>query len=127
MTVGACIKTLMTWILVSIPELNIYGAPIATNIAYPVMVIMNFIFIKKHIGGKPNITAVFLKPLIAGVSCFVAVKLFMYLFELFLPPRIALFPTIICAGAIYLLVISMCKLVSFNEIKGIFLKNKQGS
>ncbi len=126
-TVGACIKTLMTWILVSIPELNIYGAPIATNIAYPVMVIMNFIFIKKHIGGKPNIIAVFLKPLIAGVSCFVAVKLFMYLFELFLPPRIALFPTIICAGAIYLLVISMCKLVSFNEIKGIFLKNKQGS
>ena len=84
-------------------------------------------FIKKHIGGKPDIIAVFLKPLVAGGACFAAVKLFMWLFEMILPPRIALFPTILCAGIIYLAVISIFKLVSFNEIKGIFLKNKQGS
>jgi len=126
-TVGACIKTLMTWILVSIPELNIYGAPIATNIAYPVMVVMNFIFIKKHIGGKPNIMSVFLKPLVGGIACFVSIKLFIWAFELFLPPRIALFPSIICAGVIYLTIIFMFKLVGFNEIKSIFLKNKQSS
>ena len=123
-TVGACIKTLMTWILVSIPELNIYGAPIATNIAYPVMVILNFIFIKKHIGGSPNIIAVFLKPLVAGIVCFGATKVFSWLFEMILPPRIALFPTILCAGTIYLIIIFTFKLVGFNEIKGIFLKNK---
>ncbi len=126
-TVGACIKTLMTWILVSIPELNIYGAPMATNIAYPVMIILNFIFIKKHIGGTPNIMAVFLKPLVAGAACYVSVKLFTFFFEQVLPPRIALFPSIICAGVIYLSIICLFRLVSFDEIKGIFLKNKQGS
>ena len=126
-TVGACIKTLMTWILVSVPEINIYGAPIATNIAYPVMVIMNFVFIKKYIGGKPNVIAVFLKPLLAGAACFVSIKLFTVVFELFLPQRIALFPSIVCAGAIYLAIVFILKLVSFDEIKGIFLKNKQGS
>lgn len=123
-TVGACIKTLMTWILVSVPEINIYGAPLATNIAYPVMVIMNFIFIKKYIGEKPDIIAVFLKPLAAGIACFVSAKLFTFVFEQFLPPRIALFPAVVCAGVIYLIIILIFKLVSFNEIKEIFLKNK---
>ena len=123
-TVGACIKTLMTWILVSVPEINIYGAPLATNIAYPVMVIMNFIFIKKYIGEKPDIIAVFLKPLAAGIACFVSAKLFTFVFEQFLPPRIALFPAVVCAGVIYLIIILIFKLVRFNEIKEIFLKNK---
>ena len=46
--VGAVVKTLCTWILVHIPAINIYGAPIATNIAYPIMLIMNFYFIYKY-------------------------------------------------------------------------------
>ena len=47
--VGTVVKSVLTRVLVSIPALNIYGAPIAANIAYPVMVIMNLYFIKKKI------------------------------------------------------------------------------
>lgn len=126
-TVGAAIKTLMTVILVSIPQLNIYGAPIATNIAYPVMVIINFYFIKKHMGSSPDVISIFIKPLVSGAACFAAVKLFTFIFEKFLSPRIALFPTILCAGTIYLIFIFIFKLVSIDELKGIFLKNKQSS
>lgn len=121
-TVGAAIKTVMTVILVSIPQLNIYGAPMATNIAYPIMVLINFYFIKKYMGSKPKVVSVFVKPLIAGFACFVSVKGFMWLFEMFLPPRVALFPSIICAGGIYLIFVFIFKLVTINELKGFFIK-----
>lgn len=126
-TVGAFIKTLMTVILVSFPQLNIYGAPIATNIAYPVMILINFRFIKKYMGSTPNILSVFVKPLVSGLICFVGVKVFTWVFEAFLPPNIALIPVILCAGSIYLACIFIFKLVTIDEIKGIFLKNRKGS
>lgn len=125
--VGAGIKTLFTFILVSCKEINIYGAPIATNIAYPVMLIMNLIFIKKYLGHSPDILAIFIKPLTAGVACFASAKLFIWLFELFLPQKVALFPTILCAGLIYLALVFAFKLLTFNEFKRIFLKSKKGS
>ena len=62
------VKSVLTRVLVSIPALNIYGAPIAANIAYPVMVIMNLYFIKKNFGYTLRYKTVFVRPLIAGLG-----------------------------------------------------------
>jgi len=123
--VGAAIKTVSTLILVSIPSVNVLGAPIATNIAYPIMLIMNIVFVYKHLGFLPNWIDVFIKPLVSGVVCWIAAKAFMFAFDAFLPEKIALFPAILCAILVYLLFLIIIKLVSFNEIKSILLKKRK--
>lgn len=124
--VGALIKTSATIILVGIPEINVLGAPIATNIAYPVMLIMNIFFVYKYLGFLPKWLDVFLKPLAAGAVCWGAAKLFLFIFECFLPQRIALFPAILCAILVYFAFMVIIKLVSFNEFKS-FLQKKRNN
>ena len=121
--VGTLVKSVLTWVLVSIPALNIYGAPIATNIAYPVMVIMNLYFIKKNFGYTLRYKTVFVKPLIAGLACYVSAIGFTKLFNSFLPETVALFAVILCAGSVFIGVVFALKLVTFNEVKRILKKN----
>lgn len=122
--VGALIKTVSTLILVSIPSVNVLGAPIATNIAYPVMFVMNIIFIKKHLGFLPEWVNVIFKPLASGAVCWGAAKLFLFLFDKILPQKIALFPSIICAILVYFVFMILINLVSFNEFKDFLLKRR---
>ena len=122
--VGAAIKTVSTLVLVSIPQINVLGAPIATNIAYPVMLVMNIVFVYKNLGFLPKWIDVFVKPLIAGAVCWGAAKGFMFVFDLVLPQKIALFPAILCAILVYLVFVVIIKLVSFNEIKSILMKKR---
>jgi stage V sporulation protein B len=125
--VGAVIKTVSTLILVSIPSVNVLGAPIATNIAYPVMFIMNIFFIRKQLGFVPEWKNVIFKPLVSGVVCWGAAKLFLMLFEMMLPQRIAIFPAIICAILAYFAFMLIINLVSFNEFKDFLLKRRNNA
>lgn len=124
---GALVKTVTTVTLLCFPTVGIFGAPIATNVAYPVMLIMNFVFINKNLHLLPDIKDVFLKPLIAGFGCFVSAKIFTFVFEKFLPEKIALFPVILLAGVVYFVLILAIKLVTINEIKQVMKKNKKNS
>lgn len=124
---GAAIKTVSTLILVSIPEVNVLGAPIATNIAYPVMLVMNIFFIKKNLGFLPEWKNVLFKPLASGIVCWGAAKLFLFLFEKILPTKIALFPAIICAILAYFAFMLVINLVSFNEFRDFLLKKRNNA
>lgn len=68
--VGAAVKTLATYILVGIPEIGIAGAPIATNIAYPVMMVANLVFIKINLGFLPGFIKNILPSAAAAVTAF---------------------------------------------------------
>lgn len=120
--VGAVVKTLCTWILVHIPAINIYGAPIATNIAYPIMLIMNFYFIYKYMHIKPRIWEVFIRPFVAGAACFAIAFGILKLFEKFTGAGIALVVAISGGGTVYIALLFILKLVTFDEIKQIFRK-----
>jgi stage V sporulation protein B len=125
--IGAGVKTLCTFILVGIPEINIYGAPIATNIAYPIMLILNIYFIYKNMHILPDFTDVLFKPLVAGAVCFTSAKLFLALFDLFLSPKLAVFPAIMLTAFVYFALLLILKLVSINEFLQIFSKSKRKS
>jgi len=122
--VGACIKSLFTFIFVSIPALNIYGAPLATNIAYPVMVVMNLWFIYRHVGVLPSLGDTFIKPLFAGVGCYVSAKIFTSLFSLISSSKLIIFPVVLFTALAYLGIVIAMKLVTVSELKAIFIKNK---
>ncbi len=122
--VGAAIKTVCTLILVSIPSVNIMGAPIATNIAYPVMLVMNIVFVHKNLGFFPNWIDVFVKPLISGAVCWIAAKAFLFVFNMIFPSTVSLFAAILCAILVYFAFLLAIKLVSFNEIRSFLMKKR---
>lgn len=63
------IKLLLNPILISIPVLNISGAPLAGTIGYVFITVCGGILLNKSIPQKVNILKVVFKPLIYGVLC----------------------------------------------------------
>lgn len=125
--IGAILKTIITLILLGIPSININGAPIATNISYLIMMVMNIYFMYKHLHIFPNILDVFVKPLIAGAGCFAAAKGFLFVFDKFLSPKIAMFPAILLTCVVYIALIFAMKLITVDEFKQSFLRRKKNS
>lgn len=121
--VGALVKSVCTWVLVSIPSINIYGAPIATNIAYPIMLLINLYFLYKHMHIIPKIRVVFVKPLITGLCCFASAFSVLKVFEGFASEIIALTAAIFAGAVVYIALLFVLKLVTFDEIKQIFKKS----
>lgn len=67
MIVGGVVKIAVNWVLVSIPEINIYGAPIGTFFCYFVMCIMNYFYMRRKIQSKLDIRAALVRPFISTV------------------------------------------------------------
>ena len=71
--IGAAIKILLTYILVGIPQINIYGAAISTLAAYGTATVLNLITMKKRADISFGFKEVLLKPLTSVLVMSVAV------------------------------------------------------
>lgn len=69
MSIGVAVKFISAYILISIPEIAIYGAPISTLLCYFTAMMVNFFFMAKYTKCVPGIRRVFLKPFIASAIC----------------------------------------------------------
>ncbi len=69
MSIGVAVKFVSAYILISIPSIGIYGAPISTLLCYFTAMIVNFAFMAKYTKCVPGIRRVFLKPFIASAIC----------------------------------------------------------
>ena len=119
--IGVILKSLLTFLLLE--PFGIYGAPIATNIAYPVMFIINLLYIKKYLGFVPNFVDILVKPLFAGIACWAAAWGTLKLFDMWnISQKIALFPAIIFGAIVYIALLFALKLVTINEIKQVMKK-----
>ena len=58
---GSAVKLSVSWYLIAMPEINIYGSAISSNAAYILVMILNL---------KLNITAIIIKPAIATALMF---------------------------------------------------------
>lgn len=121
--VGSFIKTVTTFIMVSLPQINIYGAPLSTNIAYPIVLLMNLFFIRKYLGYTPKIRDVFVKPLVCSAGCYGAVRLVIWALGDLATARWAIFPEILAGIIVYIALIFCLKLVTICEIRKIFKKS----
>ena len=101
------------------------GAPIATNIAYPIMMIFNLYFIKKYLHMLPKFSKTFVKPFAAGLACYAAARASLVLFERWLSPKIAVFPAVLAAMVVYLALIVLLRVVSVREISQTFFRKRK--
>ena len=74
-TAGMIIKIAVTWMFVSIPEVNIQGATAGSLVAYAVILIVGMYFLVKNSKIVPNFYSTIIKPLIASVGSSVTAAL----------------------------------------------------
>lgn len=74
LAIAALIKVTLTFTLVAIPWINIYGAAISTVTAYALAMTLNVFCLKKHVQMKFDLKSVVLKPLISVMVMAVFVK-----------------------------------------------------
>lgn len=120
LTVGGVIKCVLTTVLVSMPSLNIKGAPIATCVCYSVMIVMNLIFLRPYMKGcaksillnvaKTGAAAV----LMGGAAYLLAIPL-----ENALGLKIGGMLAIVLAAAVYAGLIFVFRVVTVDELKNI--------
>lgn len=66
--IGGIVMIIIDYILVSNPDINIYGAPVGTLFCYIAIMIVDMLFIRSRIKGCPNFFKAAIRPLIcAGV------------------------------------------------------------
>ena len=120
LTVGGVIKCVLTTVLVSIPALNIKGAPVATCVCYVVMICMNLWFLRSYMRGCA-------KPILFSTVKTAAAALIMggaaYLLNLvlrgFIGVRIGGLASIAAAAVLYAVLIFLFRVVTVSELKNI--------
>ena len=116
-TVCMLIKIAITWMFVSIPEINIQGATAGSLIAYAIILIIGMYLLVKHSKVSPNFFTTTIKPLIGAVLSSAAAFFANMLFSSFLPQRISTVIAILCAIIIYLVALLLMRTFTATEIK----------
>lgn len=123
--IGCIVKVILTIVLVPMPDINIYGAVIASVGAYFVATILNVIAMKIKLGAKMEFYNNFIKPAYASTFMTVAV-LFTYnfLYRNTLSNSVSCLLSITIGAIIYAVAILVLKVFSIDEVKSRLSRGK---
>ena len=66
--IGGLFKVGINWVLLAMPSVNIYGAPIGNLCCYFLICALDFYYVKKCLGTYPSIKAILLRPLVSTIA-----------------------------------------------------------
>ena len=116
MICGVLVKFVLAFILIGIPSINIYGAPISTFFSTVVIVAINLYFIVKNSGKVSSISNLFIKPFIATfISITIGVAFYMLLSAL-LDSKLTILCVIVIVALFYVMTIIKLKVIDKDEI-----------
>ncbi|HAS73952.1 MAG TPA: polysaccharide biosynthesis protein, partial [Clostridiales bacterium UBA8960] len=99
--IGAVVKVVLTYVLVGITSINIYGAAFSTLVAYGTATTLNFITMSREANINFDFKTVLLKPLIAALVMSGVVIALYYSASQFISPKLATVIAIIIGIAVY--------------------------
>lgn len=116
MTIGIAVKLIFAFLLIGIPNVNIYGAPISTFISSVVIVSINLYYIVKQSGRIETVLNLFGKPFIASiVSMVIGIAVYVFLSD-FIVSRGLILPIIVLVGLIYGLIALKIRAINQDDI-----------
>lgn len=122
--IGCVVKVILTFVLVPMPNINIYGAVIASISAYLVATILNLISLKKRLKLKLDIYQTSIKPIIAAFVMILGVlSAYLYLFNKTGSNGSSCLIAIFLGIIIYMALILILKVFSLDEIRSRIAKN----
>lgn len=113
---GTIVKVCASFILIGIPSVNIYGAPISTFFSTLVIVAINMFFIIRQSGSISSVFKLFIKPFIASLISMVSgVAIYVLLLHQ-ITSRLLILGIIIAVAVIYLVSVLKMKAIDKEEI-----------
>lgn len=113
---GAAIKFLINWVLISIPSINISGAPWGTLSCYLFIMLGGTAVLMRTIDGDIGLFPMFLKPLFASLMCCITARSVLGALTGDYPEWLALLLSIICGGIIYLVTLLLSGGIHENDL-----------
>ena len=126
--IGGLVKIVVSWVLLGIPDISIYGAAISTLACYVTISVMNVILVKRKIPDSPSFRKILLRPALCtavmGLTAWACYGLISHLvfapladLPARLPIAIALFGSIGAAMVIYLVLIIALRALTLEDMQ----------
>ena len=115
-TIGMCIKILVNYILVGIPEINIQGANIGSIVCYGFVTVMALFMLCRQTKVVPDFVSIFIKPLLAGLVCGAAAFFSEILYDIFFKQTIATMLSIVTAIIAYIIALFVFRAIKREDI-----------
>ncbi|WP_040196140.1 putative polysaccharide biosynthesis protein [Candidatus Soleaferrea massiliensis] len=116
MILGASLKLATNLVLISIPSVNIKGAPIGTILCYVLIVLLSLWILKRSTNVSLNVSGVFLKPgfaaAIMGVTAFVSHDILARIID----GKLATLCAIALSGIIYIFVLFLIRGIVKDDV-----------
>ena len=116
-TLCMIVKLSISWMFVSIPEINIQGATAGSLVAYALILVIGMYLLVKHSKVSPNFFSTTIKPLIGSVFSSVTAFFANMLFVNIVPGRVSTILSIACAVVVYLIALLIMRTFTATEIK----------
>ncbi len=120
---GSLLKIAVNWVIIAIPRVNIYGAPIGTLLGYLCMALIDYVFIRRSLHQNPNLFHAFGKPVICsavmGLFAFAAYHGFMALLPLHgkMHMFLSMVLAILIAAAVYAAAVIKTRCITLEDMK----------
>lgn len=115
-TIGAVLKISINFVLIAIPEINIFGAVIGSIVCYASIVLINYISLVAITKVKVNLLQIFFKPLFCALLCGAAAWASHGLLAKAMPPKIATLVAIAVAGVVYAVSLLYTRAITKHEV-----------
>ncbi len=114
--VGALVKLVVNYVLVGIPSVHIFGAPIGTLCCFAVVALLNVLLIRRYVPSPPSFLRAFAKPLLASAIMAAAAWASCGLVTRVLGPRLGCLAGVAAGGAVYLALVLLLRVFSKDDL-----------
>ena len=120
---GSVLKIIINWIIIAIPSVNIFGAPVGTLCGYCCMAVIDYIFIRRALGENPNLGRALGKPflcsLLMGAAALAVYRLAAMLFGTGggLKMLLSLGLAVLAAVAVYLIAVIQSRTITNADMR----------
>ena len=115
MIVGGVFKVFINFILVGIPSIHIYGAPIGTTTCFLIITALDIFCINRVIKDPPKVLKLLVKPIIACAAMGVATYLCYAALAGLLGAKLACVAAICVAVAVYGIMVVVLRIVTWDD------------
>lgn len=117
LTIGMIIKIALNYILVGIPQINIQGAGVGTLACYLFVTVVALYYLCKETRMIPNFVSVFIKPLLAGITCAVTAYVSYGLLSHFVNLKFATIIAVLISVIVYVISLFLFKAIRESDIR----------
>ncbi len=119
MVLGGVIKIISNYIFIGMPQFNIKAAPVGNLVAYAVISITSVVILCSITKIKIAIISVFIKPLVAAISCGIFAVLTYQAANLFIGDTLSTMAALVVAGLVYVASVLLLRVITRDDLAGL--------